>query len=80
MPHITVRYFAIFREQADRELETLDFAGGDAAALYEMLKRKYGFTVPGEAIRVAINNEFGAMTADLQDQDEVAFIAPVAGG
>ena len=80
MPTLTVRYFAIFREQAGRESEQIETSVDTPADLYDELKPRHGFTLPKDALRVAINNEFATMGANLKDGDVVAFIAPVAGG
>lgn len=80
MPRLHVQYFAILREQRGATEETLTTDATTPAALYEQLRGKYGFTLPAERVRAAVNDEFVAATATLRDGDRVVFIPPVAGG
>ncbi|MBW8780704.1 MAG: MoaD/ThiS family protein [Verrucomicrobia bacterium] len=80
MKTLRVQYFAILREQRGQAEETLSTTAGDAAALYEELRAKHGFTLPVARLRAAVNGEFAAWPAPLKDGDEVVFIPPVAGG
>ena len=80
MPRVHVQYFAILREQRGATDETLETAAATPAALYDQLRARHGFTLPGERIRAAVNDEFVAATAPLRDGDRVVFIPPVAGG
>jgi molybdopterin converting factor subunit 1 len=80
MPTLTVRYFAIFREQAGCESEQIETSANTPSDLYDELRPRHGFTVPKDALRAAINNEFVPMHGVVKDGDVVAFIAPVAGG
>ncbi len=77
---IHVRYHAILREQARRGDERLETSATTPAALYEELRKRHSFGLEPERLRVAVNAEFAAWTAPLQDGDEVVFIPPVAGG
>ncbi len=80
MKTITVRYFAILREQRGVSEETLQTAAPDAATLYGELAAQHGFTLPVDRLRAAINGDFALWPAPLNDGDEVVFIPPVAGG
>lgn len=80
MKTIEIRYFAILREQRGQATETLETDAPDAAALYSRLRAEYGFTLPADRLRAAINGEFVPWTAPLANGDEVVFIPPVAGG
>lgn len=80
MKTVRVQYFAILREQRGQAGETLATEAADAAALYEELRAKHGFTLPVSRLRAAVNGEFAPWPAPLKEGDEVVFIPPVAGG
>ena len=46
------------REQAGRSEETLETSAATPADLYSELKARYGFTLPREQLKVAVNSEF----------------------
>lgn len=75
-----VQYFALLREQAGRNSETLPSAARTPAELYAELQGRYGFTLPLDMLKVAVNGEFGDWAQPLQSGDSVVFIPPVAGG
>lgn len=77
---ISVQYFAILREQRGLSQETLVTAAASPAALYEELRNRHGFTLPGDRIRAAVNDAFVDAAAPLREGDRVVFIPPVAGG
>jgi sulfur-carrier protein len=77
---VKVSYFALLREQRGAAHETLETDVGDAAALYRQLQAQYGFTLPVDRLRVAINGEFVPWPAPFQQGDELVYIPPVAGG
>lgn len=77
---ISVRYFAILREQRGQTTETLSTSATTPGALYEELRARHQFTLPAESIRAAVNGEFVAATHPLVQGNEVVFIPPVAGG
>ena len=78
--NVTIRYFAMLREQARRDAETRPTNAATVAALYAELAQAYSFTVPVTALRAAVNSAFVALDTGLRDGDEVTFIPPVAGG
>lgn len=80
MPKLTLQYFAILREQRGLAREQLDTSAATPAALYDELRARHGFTLPGDRVRAAVNGEFVASSAPLADGNEVTFIPPVAGG
>jgi molybdopterin converting factor subunit 1 len=80
MPTISVRYFAILREQRGLTHEQLTTAAATPRALYEELRARHGFTLPADRVRAAINGEFATSAAALHDGDEIVFVPPVAGG
>lgn len=80
MRRIDVQYFALLREQAGRGSEAVETAARTPRELYAELQSRYGFTLPPEMLRVAVNDEFGDWTQPLAAGDCVVFIPPVAGG
>lgn len=77
---IHVRYFALLREQAGRAEERVETLAATPAALYAELRRRHGFALPPERVRIALNGEFAAWDAPLAGGAQVAFLPPVAGG
>ena len=80
MKNITVQYFAILREQRGLTQEKLATAASTTAALYDELRARHDFTLPGDRVRAAVNDEFVSAAAELREGDRVVFIPPVAGG
>lgn len=78
--HLTVQYYALLREQAGRSEEQLLTAARTPRELYAELRARYPFSLAPEALRVAVNGEFGEWSAPLAEGDAVVFIPPVAGG
>lgn len=77
---ITIQYFALLREQRGLTEERLATAAATPVALYEELRVRHGFTLPGDRVRAAVNETFVADDTPLRDGDRVVFIPPVAGG
>jgi molybdopterin converting factor subunit 1 len=77
---VRVRYFAILREQRGLDEEVVSTGAATAADLYEELRRRHGFTLVAERLRIAVNDEFEPWTAVIRDADSVVFLPPVAGG
>jgi molybdopterin converting factor subunit 1 len=77
---VRVRYFAVLRDQRGLEEESVPTGAATAAELYEELRRRHGFTLPADRLRVALNDEFEPWTVAIKDSDSVVFIPPVAGG
>ena len=80
MPRIRLRYYALLREQAGRQDETVDTVARTPAVLYEELAARHGFRLPQAQLKVAVNSAFSSWSSPLADGDEVVFIPPVAGG
>jgi molybdopterin converting factor subunit 1 len=78
--HVHVQYFAVLREQAGRNRETIATAAATAGDLYDELRDRHGLRLPRSMLRVAINEEFADWSRTLGDGDQVVFIPPVAGG
>lgn len=77
---VRVQYYAILREQAGRNDETLDTSAATPAELYAELRRRHPFQLAPEQLKVALNSEFGDWQTPLKHGDTVVFIPPVAGG
>ena len=77
---INVQYFALMREQAGRAQESVETHAVTPADLFAELKRKHGFSLSQDQLKVAVNAEFGTWTQTLSAGDTVVFIPPVAGG
>ncbi len=76
---VRVDYFAMLRECAGREQETLETAAATPQELYRELARQRG--LPAQTgLKVAVNDEFRTWDFQLSDGDRVVFIPPVAGG
>ncbi len=80
MKSIKVQYFAMLREKAQVEQETVQVSGATYGDVYQELKIKYDFPLPVSMIQVAVDDEFVASTDVVKDQARVVFIPPVAGG
>jgi|TARA_B100001964_G_C13985093_1_gene488005 molybdopterin converting factor subunit 1 len=77
---IEVKYFALFREQANKSAETIYSNTQTAKELFLELSQKYHFHLKPEQIRVSINEEFKDITSPISSEDSIVFIPPVAGG
>ena len=80
MKTITVRYFAMFREQAGIDEETLSLDVATAADVFEHTKSRHGSPEPAGHCKVAINDEMADWTSPIEDGDTVLLFPPVAGG
>lgn len=77
---LRVQYYAILREQAGRNEETLDTTAATPAELYDELRRRHPFQLTSAQLKVALNSEFSDWHTPLRHGDTVVFIPPVAGG
>lgn len=77
---LRVQYYAILREQAGRNEETLDTTATTPAELYEELRKRHPFQLAASQLKVALNSEFSDWHTPLRHGDTVVFIPPVAGG
>jgi len=80
MPRLRLHYYALLREQAGRQSETVDTAAATPAILYAELAARYRFRLPASQLKVAVNGAFSDWERELAENDEVVFIPPVAGG
>ena len=75
-----LQYFALLREQRGLRTETVETAAETPGQLYDELKSRHAFSLPGDRVRAAINGEFVSADGKLKTGDTVVFIPPVAGG
>lgn len=80
MPTISVRYFAILREQRGLSHEQLSTDAKTPGEIYDALRTKHGFSLPSDRIRAAVNGNFVDSGSSVNEGDEIVFIPPVAGG
>ncbi len=77
---LTVKFFAILREQAGCREMTLETTAATPAALYAELMQTRGLTVPPAILTFAVNERYVSAATPLCAGDRVVFIPPVAGG
>jgi len=77
---ITVRYFAIFREHAGMDEETVTLEAETASDVFEKLKDRHGSSEPLGHCKVAINDQMADWSSAVNDGDTVLLFPPVAGG
>ncbi len=75
-----VRYFALFREQTGCASETINWSGGTTAELFQMMAEKHTGLKTEAAALVAVNDEMAGWETLLNEDDQVLFFPPVAGG
>jgi molybdopterin converting factor subunit 1 len=77
---VRIQYYAILREQAGTSEERLETDADTAAAVYEILRARHGFTLVAAQLRVAVDGEFAPWDAPVKEGATLVFIPPVAGG
>ena len=79
---VTVLYFAAAREAAGTSQDTLELPGGaDVRSAFEELGRRHAALAPVLAsCRAAVDEEFAAGDAVLEDGATLAVLPPVSGG
>ncbi len=80
MKNITVKYFALFRETAGVDEETLTLDAESAADVFAATAERHGGTEPQGHCKVAINDVMADWDAAVSDGDVVLLFPPVAGG
>lgn len=80
MARLRLLYFASLRDAAGMAGETVESDAVDLRALYEAQRRRHGFALPVERLRVAVDGAFVRWDDAVGDGSEVAFIPPVSGG
>ena len=77
---LTIRYFALFRENAGIDQETIESDAGTAADVFAALAHRHGSNEPLGHCKVAINDEMADWDSPVNDGDTVLLFPPVAGG
>ena len=80
MKTITVRYFALFRENAGLGEETLQLNAATAMDVFEQTRERHGSSEPSGHCKVAINDTMADWSDSVCDGDTVLLFPPVAGG
>jgi molybdopterin synthase sulfur carrier subunit len=78
--NITVRYFAILKEERGQASEQIKTSAADLAGLFAELSAKHHFSLVKEQLRVAVNDCFVDWHDPVSEGTQVVFIPPVAGG
>ncbi|PIW70260.1 MAG: molybdopterin synthase sulfur carrier subunit [Ignavibacteriales bacterium CG12_big_fil_rev_8_21_14_0_65_30_8] len=77
---IKVIYFAALREQAKKNDEIIETSFTNPADIYNLLKKKYNFTLEINNLKVAVNDCYENFDFEIKEMDSLVFIPPVAGG
>lgn len=80
MKSITVRYFALFRENAGIDRETIQVDAQTAGDVFAATRKRHGSEEPVGHCKVAINDVMADWTTPVSDGDTVLLFPPVAGG
>ncbi len=80
MKAITVRYFAMFRENAGVGEEQLSLDVATAADVFEATRDRHGSSEPRGHCKVAINDSMADWDSPVESGDTVLLFPPVAGG
>ncbi|OGW95665.1 MAG: hypothetical protein A2Z81_03110 [Omnitrophica WOR_2 bacterium GWA2_45_18] len=77
---VIIHYYALLREEAGLNRESVETGAENAVQLYEDLRQRHPFRLSSDFLRVSINDEFVGWQTPLKDGDHVVFIPPVSGG
>lgn len=77
---VEIQYFAVLREQSGKSKEIIFTDAKTAEGLYNDLKKRHQFTLSKDILKVAVNNEFCPWSTEIEHDDIITFIPPVAGG
>ena len=80
MKSLTVRYFAMFRENAGMSEETISVDAQTAADVFAATSDRHGSSEPLGHCKVAINDVMASWDSPVEDGDSVLLFPPVAGG
>ncbi|NUS60823.1 MAG: MoaD/ThiS family protein [Lysobacter sp.] len=77
---VTVLYFASLRDVAGIDHESFDTNAPDLRVLYMEARARFGFALPVDRLRVAVDGAFARWEDAPREGSEIAFIPPVSGG
>ena len=77
---ILVEYCGVLREDAGLDSEEVQTGAATAAGLWEELRMSRALSLEIDSVKVAINDEFGIWSHQLNKQDKITFFPPFAGG
>lgn len=80
MKTITVRYFALFRDNAGIAEESLSTDAESTADVFKETQSRHGSAEPTGHCKVAINDVMADWDSPISDGDTVLLFPPVAGG
>ena len=80
MKTITVKYFAMFRENAGVSEEALELDVATAKDVFDRTRDRHGSSEPLGHCKVAINDSMADWDSAVNDGDTVLLFPPVAGG
>jgi molybdopterin converting factor small subunit len=78
--NVRVRYFAAFREATGIDAEAVVTSANTPAELFRECSDRHSGLQKFSTSLVAINDEMSGWDATLNDNDEILFFPPVAGG
>ena len=77
---LTIRYFAMFREHAGKDQETVKLDVATAGDVFRQLQDRHRSNEPLGHCKVAINDEMASWDSAVSDGDVILLFPPVAGG
>ena len=80
MKTVTVRYFAVFRESAGLDTESVTLDAQTALDVFEHTRDRHRSSEPAGHCKVAINDEMADWSQPVEDGDTILLFPPVAGG
>ncbi|MBS1721924.1 MAG: MoaD/ThiS family protein [Armatimonadetes bacterium] len=78
--NVSVRYFALLRDERGLSSEQAVSDARTVSDLYEELKERHGFSLSGQILQFVVNNVRVPAQEPLKDGDVVVFLPPVSGG
>ena len=80
MKTVTVRYFAVFRESAGLDTESVTLDAQTALDVFEHTRDRHRSSEPAGHCKVAINDEMADWSQPVEEGDTILLFPPVAGG
>ena len=80
MKTVHVQYYAMLREGAGKDQETIQTQAVSLRELFEEIAVRYSFSIPITSLKVAVNDEIRVWESPLNDGDTISLIPPVSGG